>query len=76
MVWFNCATAFRNLPETTASDANGGASLFLVPSKVALKLTNARTAATARIVSSLRVRSLALTLGGYARAGIIGETYD
>jgi hypothetical protein len=32
----------------TASNANGGFSLFLVPSNVALKLTNARAAATAR----------------------------
>jgi hypothetical protein len=64
MVWFNCITAFRNLPDTTASDANGGASLFLVPSHVALKLTNARTAATARIAPALRVRSLTLAFGG------------
>lgn len=35
MVWFNCITAFRNLPDATASDANGGLSLFLVPSNVA-----------------------------------------
>ena len=63
MAWFNCITAFRNLPDTTASDANGGVSLFLVPSNVALKLTNARTAAIARIAPVLHVRSLTLALG-------------
>jgi len=63
MVWFNCITAFRTIPDDTTSDANGGVSLFLVPSNVALKLTNARTAATARIAPALRVRSLTLAFG-------------
>jgi hypothetical protein len=52
MVWFNYIIAFRTIPDDSASDAKGGVSLILVPAKVALKLTNARTAATALHSSS------------------------
>jgi hypothetical protein len=82
MVWFNCITAFRTILDDTASDANGGVSLILVPSNVALKLTNARAASTARIAPALRVRSLTPALGsvlaetGKVRVGIMTTTYS
>src|SRR5262249_12430268 len=63
MVWFNYITAFRTILDDAASCANGRIWLTLVPSNVALKLTNARTAPRARIAPALRVRSLTQELG-------------